>query len=189
MTYINLYLVFFVIGLFGFGGGYAILPLIFQYVQEFGYMSAGEFSNLVALSQITPGPVAVNAATYVGFNTAGIPGAVAATLGITTPSFVLVLVVIRFMEAYQHSRGLNSVLEGIRPATAGLILSAAILIAQTAIVDASLISEVFWKNPAANFNLLPFLIFLGTILLIGKFRMNPILITIVMGTIGAFLCG
>jgi chromate transporter len=189
MTYINLYLVFFVIGLFGFGGGYAILPLIFQYVQEFGYMSAGEFSNLVALSQITPGPVAVNAATYVGFNTAGFFGAMAATLGITTPSFVLVLIVIRFMEAYRHSKGLNGVLQGIRPATAGLILSAAFLIAQTAIVEVSLVSEAFWKNPGANFNLLPFLIFLCTIFLIGKLRMNPILITIIMGTIGAFLCG
>ena len=74
---IRLFIMFFRIGFFGFGGGLAMLPLIFQSVQDFGVMTHEEFSNLVALSQITPGPMAVNAATYVGFNSAGIIGAAA----------------------------------------------------------------------------------------------------------------
>ena len=80
MIYVTLFVMFFRIGLFSFGGGLAMLPLIFQSVKDFGMMTASEFSDLVALSQVTPGPIAVNAATYVGFNGAGIPGALAATL-------------------------------------------------------------------------------------------------------------
>ena len=86
MIYITLFVMFFRIGLFSFGGGLAMLPLIFQSVKDFGMMTASEFSDLVALSQVTPGPIAVNAATYVGFNGAGIPGALAATLGVALPS-------------------------------------------------------------------------------------------------------
>ena len=73
--YLYLFSMFFRIGLFSFGGGLAMLPLIFQSVQDFGFMSAEEFSDLVALSQVTPGPIAVNAATYVGFNYSGVLGA------------------------------------------------------------------------------------------------------------------
>ena len=88
MIYVTLFVMFFRIGLFSFGGGLAMLPLIFQSVKDFGMMTASEFSDLVALSQVTPGPIAVNAATYVGFNGAGIPGALAATLGVALPSFI-----------------------------------------------------------------------------------------------------
>ena len=87
MIYVTLFAMFFRIGLFSFGGGLAMLPLIFQSVKDFGMMTTSEFSDLVALSQVTPGPIAVNAATYVGFNGAGIPGALAATLGVALPSF------------------------------------------------------------------------------------------------------
>ena len=85
MIYLYLFTMFFRIGLFSFGGGLAMLPLIFQSVQDFGIMTSQEFSDLVALSQVTPGPVAVNAATYVGFNYSGLPGALTATLGVCLP--------------------------------------------------------------------------------------------------------
>ena len=97
MIYVTLFVMFFRIGLFSFGGGLAMLPLIFQSVKDFGMMTASEFSDLVALSQVTPGPIAVNAATYVGFNGAGIPGALAATLGVALPSFILILIVVQFL--------------------------------------------------------------------------------------------
>ena len=98
MIYLYLFTMFFRIGLFSFGGGLAMLPLIFQSVQDFGIMTSQEFSDLVALSQVTPGPVAVNAATYVGFNYSGLPGALTATLGVCLPSFVLMLIVMKFIE-------------------------------------------------------------------------------------------
>ena len=107
MIYASLFAMFFRIGLFSFGGGLAMLPLIFQSVQDFGMMTAAEFSDLVALSQVTPGPIAVNAATYVGFNGAGIPGALAATLGVSLPSFILILIVVKFLERFQESKGIQ----------------------------------------------------------------------------------
>lgn len=191
MVIINLYTMFFTIGLFGFGGGYAMLPLIFQKVQEFGQMSQQEFSNLVALSQVTPGPVAVNAATYVGYNYAGFPGAIAATLGVATPSVVLVLIVMTFMDKYYDSKGLQGVMNGIKPATVGLIASAAVFIGQTTIVNSSALKfDSFSISMLAEYlNVLPFIIFVGTIILIAKFKVSPIKITVLMGVIGAILCG
>lgn len=189
MMYLHLYIVFFTIGLFGFGGGYAMLPLIFQSVQEFGFMSASEFSNLVALSQVTPGPVSVNAATYVGFHYGGLAGATVATLAIATPSFLLVLTVMKFMDKYSHSQGLQNIMKGIKPATAGLILAAAIFISQTAIFNGPVDKLLTLTNPLDYLNILPLLIFLCTILLVAKFKMNPIFITILMGIAGAVLCG
>ena len=84
-TFVTLFAAFFKIGLFSFGGGMAMLPIIYQSVQQFGFMSSEEFSNLVALSQVTPGPVAVNAATYVGLMYGGLPAAIVATIGICLP--------------------------------------------------------------------------------------------------------
>ena len=105
MMYFYLFTMFFRIGLFSFGGGLAMLPLIFQSVQDFGVMSAQEFSDLVALSQVTPGPVAVNAATYVGFNYSGFAGAAIATLGVCLPSFILMLLVMKFIDSSTTAEG------------------------------------------------------------------------------------
>jgi len=189
MVLVNLYGMFFVIGLFGFGGGYAMLPLIFQRVQEFGAMSQEEFSNLVALSQVTPGPVAINAATYVGYNYAGLLGAFVATLGIATPSFFLVLMVMAFMDKYYHNQGLQGVLWGIKPATVGLIASAAVFVGQTSIVNGPLLSVATFSMGWDYLNVLPFIIFICTIIMIAKFKISPIIITVLMGIIGAVLCG
>ena len=99
-AYLFLCVMFMKIGVFGFGGGLAMLPMIFQTVQEAGFMSAAEFSNLVAISQMTPGPIAVNAATYVGFQYGGVAGAAAATFGVALPSFVIVLTVSAFLKNF-----------------------------------------------------------------------------------------
>lgn len=187
MAFFNLFLMFFRIGLFSFGGGYAMLPLIFQSVQNFGFMSAQEFSRLVALSQVTPGPVAVNAATYVGFNYAAFPGAVFATLGVAMPSFLLVILAMNFMRKFKDSQSLNSIFSGIRPATVGLIASAVIFIAETSIFKGPLTSMDFIKNISNYINILPCAVFIGTIILAGKFKMGPIKITILAGIVGAFL--
>lgn len=189
MVLLNLYIMFFSIGLFGFGGGYAMLPLIFQRVQEFGQMSEQEFSNLVALSQVTPGPVSVNAATYVGYNFAGLPGAIAATLGIATPSFILVVLAMTFMDKYYKRKGIQGVMNGIKPATVGLIGSAAFFIGQTVMVNSQVLPLRDFASLVDYLNVLPFIIFICTIILIAKYKVNPIVITIGMGIIGAVLCG
>ena len=100
MIYLQLFLVFAKIGLFGFGGGMAMLPG----AKTFSLMSADEFSNLVAISQVTPGPIAVNAATYVGFNCAGYTGAAVATFGVALPSFILVTLACYFIRKFKDSQ-------------------------------------------------------------------------------------
>lgn len=189
MALFNLLFMFFRIGLFSFGGGYAMLPLIFQSVQDFGFMSAEEFSRLVALSQVTPGPVAVNAATYVGFNYAGFPGAVFATIGVAMPSFLLVILVMNFIEKFKDSQSLNSVFAGIRPATVGLIASAAVFIGETSIFKGplTLTSLDFIKNFMGYINVLPCILFIGTIILGAGCKISPIKITILAGIVGALL--
>lgn len=187
MPFINLFIMFFRIGLFSFGGGYAMLPLIFQGVQEFGIMTAAEFSRLVALSQVTPGPIAVNAATYVGFQYAGIGGAAVATVGVALPSFIMVLIVMHFIQKFEESKSLNAVLCGIRPAAVGLIASAMIFLAENSIFNGPILSIRLVENVMDYINVLPCVIFIGTILLAGKFKVGPIKLTLLAGIIGALV--
>lgn len=174
MIYLQLFLVFAKIGLFGFGGGIAMLPMIYQGAQKFGLMSADEFSNLVAISQVTPGPIAVNAATYVGYNCAGIPGALAATLGVALPSFLLVVLVMIFIKKFKESRMIQGSFTGIRPVTVGLIGSAVVFMGQSVLQSISIV---------------PVVIVIVAAILAGKFKVSPIAIVIGAGVIGAFLCG
>lgn len=174
MIYLQLFLVFARIGLFGFGGGMAMLPMIYQGAKSFGLMSAAEFSNLVAISQVTPGPIAVNAATYVGYNCAGVAGAVAATLGVALPSFLLVTLVYCFIVKFKESRIIKGAFDGIRPVTVGLIAAAVVIMGQS----------VF-----TSFAVIPLVITIVTVVLAGKFKVSPIIIVVASGVAGAFLCG
>ena len=189
MMYFYLFTIFFRIGLFSFGGGLAMLPLIFQSVQDFGVMSAQEFSDLVALSQVTPGPVAVNAATYVGFNYSGFAGAAIATLGVCLPSFILMLLVMKFIDRFNDSRGIQGAFVGIRPVTVGMIAAAAIFVSETVLVKGSLISMALFTEGLGYFNPIPIALFAVTIFLVGVLKMKPIRVMIIMGIAGALLCG
>ena len=189
MIFVYLFTMFFKIGLFGFGGGLAMLPLIFQSVQSFGIMTAEEFSDLVALSQVTPGPMAVNAATFVGFSYAGIFGALTATLGVCLPAFVLMMVVYRFVERFNDNRIVQGVMTGIRPVTVALIGTAAIFVSETVLTKGTLISQKIMEMGFDYFNLIPVVICIVTIVLVSVFKMKPIRVMILMGIVGAVLCG
>ena len=172
MIYLQLFVVFARIGLFGFGGGMAMLPMIYQGAKAFNLMSAEEFSNLVAISQVTPGPIAVNAATYVGYHCGGIAGAVAATLGVAFPSFVLVMLVCYFVTRFRQSRIVEGAFSGIRPVTLGLIGAAVIFMAQSLENGLDFVSAAMIG---------------GTVILISKTKIGPIPIVIIAGLLGAFL--
>lgn len=189
MSYLTLFIMFFRIGLFGFGGGLAMLPLIFQSVQEFGFMTSQEFSDLVALSQVTPGPITINAATYVGFSYAGIGGSAVATIAVCLPSMVLILLIMKFMRKFHESKVLDGILTGVRPVTVGLVAAAVIFIAETVLINEHLFSTAFFKDIGSHINLIPCGIFIVTVILAGKFKINPIIITIMMAVLGVFLCG
>jgi chromate transporter len=201
MIYLKLFLVFARIGLFGFGGGMAMLPMIYQGAESFELMSREDFSDLVAISQVTPGPIAVNAATYVGYHAAGVPGALVATLGVALPSFLLVLLVCYFLERFRESRLVEGAFTGIRPVTVGLIASAVVFMGQSAFGG---LAEHMTAQIAAGagqdglpgilgalepVDVVPVVLCAASLILIGKCKVNPIFIVIGAGVTGAVLCG
>ena len=129
--FLELFLTFFKIGLFTFGGGYAMLPLIQKEVLAHDWMEIEEVINFIAISESTPGPFAINCATYVGMETGGIPGAICATLGVVLPSFIVILAVARFYKKFKESKIVTSVMTGLRPAVIGLIGSALVTMVTT----------------------------------------------------------
>lgn len=189
MIFIHLFTEFFKIGAFSFGGGMPMLPLIFQSVSNFGLMSSQDFADLVALAQVTPGPIAVNAATFVGYNYAGIPGALVATTGVCLPAFVIMMLVMKFLDKFKSSRVIEGALSGIRPVTIGLIGAAGAFVADSVLVKGEFFSQQLFTGFAGYINIVPCTIFVATLVLAGKFKMSPILVCIIMGVTGALLCG
>ena len=124
MIYLDLFFTFFKIGLFTFGGGYAMLPLVQGEVLAHKWLSEKQIIDFIAVSESTPGPFAVNMSTYVGRLTAGIPGALLATLGVILPSLIVILIVAKFYEKFKESRTVSGAMRGLRPAVLGLIASA-----------------------------------------------------------------
>ena len=129
MIYVQLFLSFLQIGAFSFGGGYAAMPLIqSQIVDLQHWLDFKEFTDLITISQMTPGPIAINSATFVGTKIAGIPGAIAATLGCILPSCILVTIIAYFYLKYRHMRFLQNILNYLRPAVVALIATAGVTI-------------------------------------------------------------
>lgn len=125
------------ISFFTFGGGYAMVPLFqSELVYRYKLMTNELFANMVALAQVTPGPIGLNAATYLGFKQNGIPGALAASFGAMAPSIVLTMIAAAFLVAFKENKYVQSVLRGIRPATLGLISAAVIFFAEISILKA-----------------------------------------------------
>ena len=138
MIFLSLFLTFLQIGLFGFGGGYGMLSLIqSETVVRHAWLTSAEFTNIVAISQMTPGPIGINSATYCGYTAVrnagygelmGVLGSATATLALVLPSFIIMVLVCRMFLKYIHSQTVQSVLSGLRPAVVGLIGAAALLL-------------------------------------------------------------
>lgn len=178
MIYLQLFLSFLQIGLFSFGGGYAAMPLIQgEIVTSHGWLSMSEFTDLITISQMTPGPIAVNSATFVGIKIAGIPGAIVATAGCILPSCVIVTLLARLYLKYRSMNVLQSVLTTLRPAVVAMIASAGI----------SILVSAFWGNDGAvtlagtNWSLV--VIFIVSFALLKKWKMNPILVMVLAGVL------
>ena len=134
MIFLELFWTFFKIGAFTFGGGYAMLPLIQAEVTAKDWISEESIVNFVAVSESTPGPFAVNMATYVGSEMGGVFGSVCATLGVVLPSFVIILIVAQCFERFKNSRVVRGCMSGLKPAVIGLIASAVISIGTTVFI-------------------------------------------------------
>ena len=126
MIYLSLFLTFFEIGLFTFGGGYAMISLIREKAHVFGWLTEEELLNMIAVSESTPGPIAVNMATFVGSTQGGILGSLAATLGVVLPSFIVILLIAAFIRNFLKYKGVQAFLKGVRPCVVALILTTAV---------------------------------------------------------------
>ncbi|MDR2917502.1 MAG: chromate transporter [Tannerella sp.] len=130
-TYLQLFYTFFKIGLFGFGGGYAMLSMIqYEVVEAHQWLTAGEFTDIIAISQITPGPIAINSATYIGYQATGgsVLGSAVATFAVCLPSIIIMALICRFFILFKENKYVMAALSGMKPAAIGLIAAAAILL-------------------------------------------------------------
>lgn len=179
MIYLDLFLTFLKIGAFTFGGGYAMLPLIQEQVVAHKWMELSDIINFIAVSESTPGPFAINIATYVGSHTGGIFGAFCATLGVVLPSFVIILIVARFYEKFKSSTIVYGCMSGLKPAVIGLIGAATITIALTVFAPAGIAVSIF-KTTDFYVSLA---IFILCVILSFK-KVHPILIICLSAVIG-----
>ena len=147
MIYLRLFLEFFRTGLFAVGGGLATIPFLYHISDSADWFTHGQLADMIAVSESTPGPMGVNMATYVGYTVGGVPGAVIATLGLVTPSILVILIVARFLAKFRTNRTVDVVFYGLRPASCGLIAAAGLSVVSLALLDLSApLAELFqWK--------------------------------------------
>lgn len=173
MIYLQLFYVFFKIGLFSFGGGYAVLSLIQkEVVEKFNWISVSEFTEIVALSQVTPGPIAINSATYIGYTVTGnVFGSIFTTLGVVMPSFFVLSILVMFLNKYKNSLVIERAFKALRPVVLGLILAAGLSL----------------LKPENFIDIKSYVIFFGAIILSLKWNVGVIPLIICSGILGVIL--
>ncbi len=179
MVLIKLFLAFLKIGTFTFGGGYAMIAMIQAEAERQGWLTGEELVDFVALSESTPGPLAVNMATFVGMRTGGVLGAIIATLGIVLSSFVIILIIAKCFERYQKSKAVGGIMSGLKPAVAGMIGAAFISVAGTVLFPAGVSVSVF---SSAGFWIFLGIFAVTTVLAFKK--VHPIKIILLSAVIG-----
>ena len=183
MIFLYLFYTFCKIGLFGFGGGYAMLSMIQgEVVTRYNWVSASEFTDIIAISQMTPGPIGINSATYVGYSAVvnagyshavGILGSTIATVSVVLPSFILMVLISKFFLKYQKHPIIASVFEGLRPGVVGLLAAAALVL-----MNRENFGTYNWQI------LTSIILFAGTFIASYRYKVNPILLIVICGIIG-----
>ena len=154
MIYLRLFIEFFKTGLFAVGGGMATLPFLYAMSDSTGWFSHEMLADMIAVSESTPGPIGVNMATYVGFETAGIAGALVATLGLVTPSVIVILLIAKALAAFRSNRYVDAAFYGLRPCSVGLIAAAGLLVVKVALLDTELFAATGAIADLVNFKAL-----------------------------------
>lgn len=186
MIFLQLFYTFFQIGLFGFGGGYAMLSMIQgEVVTRYGWLSTSEFTDIVAISQMTPGPIGINSATYVGYTAVvnagyshaiGILGSLVATFSVVLPSFILMILISRFFLKYQKHSAVAAVFSGLRPGVVGLLAAASLVLMN---------GENFGVDTYQIISSI--VLFLGVFIASYKYKVHPILLIVLCGIAGLIL--
>lgn len=188
MIFLQLFYTFFKIGLFGFGGGYAMISMIQgEVVIRHEWLSSTEFTDIIAISQMTPGPIGINSATYVGYSAVvnagyshviGILGSTVATVSVVLPSFILMVLISKFFLKYQKHPIIASVFKGLRPGVVGLLAAAALVL-----MNGENFGTYNWQI------LTSILLFAGTFIASYRYKVNPILLIVICGFIGYITFG
>ena len=183
MIFLQLFYTFFKIGLFGFGGGYAMISMIQgEVVTRHEWLSSNEFTDIIAISQMTPGPIGINSATYVGYSAVvnagyshavGILGSTIATVSVVLPSFILMVLISKFFLKYQKHPIIASVFEGLRPGVVGWLAAAALVL-----MNRENFGTYNWQI------LTSIILFAGTFIASYRYKVNPILLIVICGIIG-----
>ena len=173
MVYLQLFLSFLKVGVFSIGGGYAAIPLIqSQVVEQYSWLSMEEFSNLVTIAEMTPGPITINSATFVGIKIAGILGACVATFGCIFPACILVSILAFIYHKYKGASAVTSILSSLRPAVVALIAAAGLSMLQTAVLSTQGISFIKWTY---------LILFIAAFAILRKLKWNPIFVICLCG--------
>ncbi len=178
MELIELFLAFLQVGALSFGGGYAAIPLISrQAIDTYGWLTVEDFSDLVTIAEMTPGPIAINAATFVGMRVSGIPGALIATLGVILPSCIIVSLLAYLYYRFRKLTLIQGMLKSLRPAVVSMILAAGL----TILIPTFFGNVTSLGNLLENTNYRAVLLFSAALLLLRKFRFNPIVVMLITG--------
>lgn len=182
MILLLLFLEFFKTGLFSVGGGLATLPFLYEISDRTGWYTHAQLADMIAISESTPGPIGVNMSTYVGFTTAGIPGSLIATLGLITPSILVILVVAHFLKTYKDNKWVNAAFYGLRAASVGLIAAAGFAVLKIALLhpaaykeSGNLLQLFRWKEMALA---------AAIGIVVFKWKPHPILVIVAAAAVG-----
>ncbi|MBE7083244.1 MAG: chromate transporter [Clostridiales bacterium] len=182
MIYLELFFAYLQIGLFSIGGGHASIPVAQSVVVDaMGWLNLKEFTDMITISEMTPGPFSVNSATYVGLKMAGILGGIISTLGFLLPSVAVCLSIYLLIRKFKNARMVDGFMQGIRPAVSGVISSAGLTILIFAVFGANTFSAF---KTAFSFDWINLILGVGTFVLIRKTKVNPILMILLTGIVG-----
>jgi len=187
MIFLRLFFTFLKIGAFSFGGGYAIISIIRETMLANGWMSEELLMDMIGVAESTPGPIAVNMATFVGANEGGLFGAFCATLGIILPSFIIILIIASLISGLMRYAGVKAFMEGVRPCIVGMILSCAVTMGLSVLFSCSRLSDGFGIDLRA-------LLLLGLLFTISfvykklkKKKPSPILMILISAVVGGLM--
>jgi chromate transporter len=178
------------IALFNFGGGFAMIPLIAAEMDKFQWLTSQEFMDIIAISQMTPGAIAVNTATYVGYSVAGIWGAVVSTIAIPFPSLILVITLYPILDKYKNHPVLKMIFYGLRPVVAGLIIAAVYFVANTAMINQDYVGESIFtiiSNFFTSINFGSLALTVTAFIIALKTKISPIILLLAGAILGIII--
>lgn len=184
MIYLDLLWGFLKVGLFSFGGAYGAIPLIRDVVLSYGWLSDAELSNMIAISESTPGPIMINLATYVGSSQAGLPGALLATFAVALPAFLIILLLMGCLKTFWGHRSVQAVLFGLRPCIIGIILATGIYMMITNVILTAAGFTFNWR--AALMTVILSALMFGSKRVCKK-QISPIALIVIAGILGVCL--